>query len=375
MMDGLLSFNPRAVLDCMDNGVCVTDIDRRILYWNKAAEQITNWAAKDIVGRTCCGDVLCHIDRDGQVLCGGDFCPLQRAIDTGSNKECPLLFVKTKDARRIPVEVTVAPLRSNGSEIIGGVEVFCGISPIFQDLENARAIQARALEHVLPQDARVRFATLYIPHDMIGGDFYAVQRLGADQYGFFLADMTGHGVAAALHTMYLRALWDRHHPLVRSSAIFAAKMNHELSQIVRPGESFAAGICGAVDLLRREVRFTGAGSPPALWLHTSGEVERLSCSGVPLGVMQDAPYNETKIRIRPGDCLLFFSDGIVETANAHHRQLGIKGFIALLQNLGYPNRDVTLASIEADLRKYAGKTLFEDDQTLLEIRFTPEVKE
>ncbi len=90
--------------------------------------------------------------------------------------------------------------------------------------------------------------------------------------------------------------------------------------------------------------------------------------------MQDAPYNETKIRTRPGDCLLFFSDGIIETVNAHHRQLGIEGFIAILQKLGYPDSGITLASMDADLLEYAGKTLFEDDQTILEIRFAPEVK-
>ena len=62
----------------------------------------------------------------------------------------------------------------------------------------------------LPDDPRVCFSTYYVPHDIVGGDFYAIRQLDADHYGFLLADVMGHGVAAALHTMHLSSLWERH---------------------------------------------------------------------------------------------------------------------------------------------------------------------
>ena len=67
-------------------------------------------------------------------------------------------------------------------------------------------IQRQALQHDLPEDPRLRFSTFFMPYDIVGGDYYAIQPLDSDRYGFLLADMEGHGVAAALYTMHLSIL-------------------------------------------------------------------------------------------------------------------------------------------------------------------------
>jgi serine phosphatase RsbU (regulator of sigma subunit) len=293
---------------------------------------------------------------------------LHRSIVTGVGSECPLVFAKTKDDRRVPVQLMVAPLRSSSGAIIGGVEVFHDLSATYRDLEKARAIQSISLQHNLPQDVRIGFATHYIPHDIVGGDYYGIRQLNADQYGFLLADVMGHGLAAALYTMYLSALWDRYHRLLTTPSAFAVKMNDELNRIVKRGEAFAAGMCGMVDLHRHEVVFTGAGNPPALWVHANGEFERLNCSGVPFGVMKDAPYGEIRVEVHPGDCLLFFSDGAVEVDNADGKPLGVEGLIAMLKELGYPASEIQVAAIEERVLKYSNSIRLEDDLTFIEIR-------
>ena len=58
------------ILDSLSDGVYVCDRDRRIVYWSKSAEQITGWLAKDVIGRRCLDNVLCHEDKDGRRLCG-----------------------------------------------------------------------------------------------------------------------------------------------------------------------------------------------------------------------------------------------------------------------------------------------------------------
>jgi phosphoserine phosphatase RsbU/P len=368
-VDELQIIDDRTIMESMDSGICVTDRELRIVYWNEAAERITQWQSKDIVGYGCFHGVLCHTDKEGRSLCGSESCPLQRAIVGGTSGEWPLLFVHTRDNRRVPVEVNVAPLRKGKSQIVGAVQVFRDISRAYQDLANAREIQSLALQHDLPWDARVGFTTCYIPHDVVGGDYYAIEQLSADQYGFLLADVMGHGLAAALHTMYLRGLWDRYHALLDTPAIFAARVNHELNQLFRPGESYAAGICGMVDLDRGEIVFTGFGNPPALWVHANGKFELLTCSGVPLGVMDDAPYEETRLHIQGGDRLLLFSDGVVEIATTNNRELGVKGLIEILKRHGYPQCDIKAAAIEEELLRYSQSAVLEDDQTLIEIRF------
>lgn len=207
------------ILDSLSDGVYVCDKDRRIVYWSKSAERITGWTSQDVVGRRCLEDVLCHIDKDGHRLCGEEFCPLHRAMVTGTSSNVPLIvFAQSKDGRRIPSQVSVAPIRDAAGEVVGGVETFRDVSAVLADLERAKRIQTLSLEEDLPEDPRIRFSTCYSPHDIVSGDFFAIRPLNADQYGLLLADAMGHGVAAALHTMHLSSLWGRFHHLLASPA-------------------------------------------------------------------------------------------------------------------------------------------------------------
>ena len=166
------------ILDSLSDGVYVCDRERRIVFWSKAAERITGWQPGDVVGRRCLDDVLCHVDKDGHRLCGEEFCPLHRAMVTGATSTVPLIvFAQGKEGNRIPMQVTVAPIRDPAGEIIGGVETFRDVSALLADLERAKRIQALSLETDLPEDPRVRFSTYYVPHDLVGGDFYAIKQL------------------------------------------------------------------------------------------------------------------------------------------------------------------------------------------------------
>jgi sigma-B regulation protein RsbU (phosphoserine phosphatase) len=368
-MDDLMNIDARLVLDSLGDGVYVTDLERKITYWNKAAERITGWTIADIVGRQCFDDVLVHIDKDGHQLCGKEHCPLHRSIVTGVGSECPLVFAQRKDGQRVPVQVTVAPIRNAVGETVGGVEVFRDISPVIRDLEKAKAIQSVALEHDLPQDPRIRFSSHYIPHDVVGGDYYGVRQLGPDQYGFFLADVMGHGLAAALYTMHLSSLWDRYHRLLTTPSAFARKIGDELYRIVRGGEAFAAGTCGVIDVSRRQVLLTGAGNPPGLLIRASGQFEQVECSGLLLGLMEEADYDDVALDLRPDDRLLFFTDGAVEIDNAEGRPLGMDGLIAILKKLGYPGAGIQIAAVEEELLKYSNAIRLDDDLTLIEMCF------
>jgi sigma-B regulation protein RsbU (phosphoserine phosphatase) len=369
IMEDLLEIDGRLILDSLGDGVYVTDVERRIIYWNTAAERITGWKAGDIVGRCCFDNILCHVDKDGHRMCGKEYCPLHRSIVTGIRSEYPLIFAQGKNGQRIPMQTTVAPIRNTAGKVIGGVETFRDISPVLHDLEKAKAIQAISLQHDLPQDARIQFSTHYIPHDIVGGDYYGIKQLDQDHYGFLLADVAGHGLAAALYTMYFSSLWDRYHRLLATPSSFAKKIGNELKRLVRDDEAFATGICGLADASRQEVRFTGAGNPPALLIRASGEFEQLECAGLPFGLMEDAPYDDTALQLRPGDRLLFFSDGAIEIQNAENTLPGIDGLITILKNLGYPKSGIQITAVEEALLAYSNAVRLEDDLTLIEVRF------
>ncbi len=369
-MEDLSRIDIKAIIDSLSDGVYVCDLERRITYWSKSAERITGWPAEDVVGRQCFDNVLCHIDKDDHQLCGEEYCPLHRAIITGTGSRGSLLvYAQAKDGHRVPMEVAVAPIRNAVGEVIGGVETFRDASAMVDDLERAKAIQQLALEQDVPDDPRVTFTTHYIPHGIVGGDYYAIRRLDDDRYGLMLADVTGHGIAAALYTMHLSSLWNRHHALLVNPAEFAGRMNNELARVVKTDQAFATAVCGLVDLERRLFRFTGAGGPQVLLAHSDGTRELLDTSGLPLAIMEDAPYEIASAPIQDGDRLLLFSDGAVEVADAAGDLLGVDGLVDILADQGYPQTAIQMDALEEALLKYSNAIRLEDDLTFIEVRF------
>ncbi len=182
----------KEIIDFVSDGVYVCNRDRRITYWNKAAERITGWRAEKVVGTHCHDNVLCHIDKDGHPLCGEEHCPLHRAIITGcTSKESVLAYAQRSDGCRIPMLVNVAPVKNATGEVIGGVETFQDAGSTVRDLERAKAIQEVTLQSVALNDPRVSFTTHYIPHGIVGGDYYAITRISNHQYVLMLADVMG----------------------------------------------------------------------------------------------------------------------------------------------------------------------------------------
>lgn len=358
------------ILDSLNDGLYVCDTDRRIVYWSKSAERITGWRSEDVLGRRCSDGILCHVDQDGRRLCGEEFCPLHRSMVTDKSSTCPaVVFGQTKSGGRVPMMVSVAPIHGAEGEVVGGVETFTDYSETFASLERARNIQILSLERDVPQDPRVGFATFYVPHDMIGGDYFAISPLDAHRYGFVLADVMGHGVASALYTMHLSSLWARYKAQLPDPAGFALRLNDELCKVVRD-ESFATAICGVVDARYRRIRFASAGGPPIVVFKANGEATQVVASGLPFGMIAGADYEEQEIVCGEGDRLLLFTDGAVEIHDKAGRMLGTTGLIDILHGLNYPTKPLKIEPLQEALLRYSDGIRLADDLTFMEIRFS-----
>ena len=266
MNDFLIS--AEKILDCLSGGVYVCDRNRRIVFWSKSAERITGWQPQDVLGHACQEDILNHADKDGHRLCAEEYCPMHRAMITRVTTNVPIIvFARCKDGSRVPTQVITAPIHNAAGEIIGGVETFRDVPPILVDLERPQKIQKQTLQQDLPEDSRLRFSTLFMTFDIVGGDYYAIQPLDAERYGFLLADMEGHGVAAALYAMHLSILWNSHFHLLKSPAAFASALNEDLIKISGKVVTFAAAVCGIIDARDGTLCFTGAGGPKPAIIH------------------------------------------------------------------------------------------------------------
>jgi len=115
------------IINNLCDGVYFVDTERTIVFWNKAAEEITGYTSEEIVGRHCQDNLLNHIDTDGRPLCTLG-CPLFATIIDGQQRK-ETVYVRHKKGHRIPILVNIFPVWEDG-EITGAIEVFTQNSPI-----------------------------------------------------------------------------------------------------------------------------------------------------------------------------------------------------------------------------------------------------
>jgi len=158
------------VVDSLPDGVYVTDRERRITYWNHAAEAITGYTAEEALGKRCSDNFLMHVDDAGCLLCAGD-CPLSRTLENGLPHRADV-YLHHKSGHRVPVEVRVRPIWAGNGEVVGAVEVF-------SDNSRQRAVRERAKD-------LAKFAFLD-PASQVGNRSYLEQQLSQhlDQYSTF----------------------------------------------------------------------------------------------------------------------------------------------------------------------------------------------
>lgn len=138
-----MEYNYESIFENLYDGVYFVDRELRITYWNQAAERITGFLSKEVIGSRCMDNVLIHIDGRGRSLCNG-LCPLAAAMKDGEGRQMEM-YLHHKSGHRVPVSVRVAPLRDGNGNVIGGVELFSDISSQKAMEEKIRELEKLAL--------------------------------------------------------------------------------------------------------------------------------------------------------------------------------------------------------------------------------------
>jgi len=184
-----------------------------------------------------------------------------------------------------------------------------------EEMRLAAKLQRDFLPKSLPQVGQVRFHALYRPAGYVSGDLYDVMRLDEHHVGFYMADAVGHGVPAALLTMYLkRALITKHitpegYRLLRPGEAMA-RLNEALLEQNLSQATFATALYGIINVNTLGIQFARGGHPTPVLLKREGQLEFLECDGSLLGIFDDESFQDRHAALRPGDRLLVFSDGI-----------------------------------------------------------------
>jgi serine phosphatase RsbU (regulator of sigma subunit) len=184
-----------------------------------------------------------------------------------------------------------------------------------EELRLAARLQQDFLPKLLPQLGAVHFHTLFRPAGYVSGDLYDVIRLDERRIGFYIADAVGHGMPAALLTMFIK------HALVTkeivgnsyrllSPAESLSRLNAELIDQNLSQAAFATALYGIIDVQTLEVSLARAGHPNPLILRSGGELQTVECDGPLLGIFPDEQFTTANIKLSPGDRLLLYTDGV-----------------------------------------------------------------
>jgi len=110
----------KTIVNNLYDGVYVVDKDKKIIYWNKAAEQLTGFKAREVIGRRCTQDVICHLDKKGAQICMTKLCPLGAVFSKGKTIEDEF-YVRHKDGHRVYILSRIVPLSDPQGDILGAI--------------------------------------------------------------------------------------------------------------------------------------------------------------------------------------------------------------------------------------------------------------
>jgi serine phosphatase RsbU (regulator of sigma subunit) len=192
---------------------------------------------------------------------------------------------------------------------------------IQKELETARQIQLSILPREIPQIAGLDIAARYVPMSAVAGDFYDFIVVDHKHIGVLVADVSGHGMPAALIASMLKIAFAAQADCASDPAQVLQGLNRALCGKFQQHYVTAAYLY--VDMERRTLKYGGAGHPPlVLWGGATGEVRKVEENGLFLGKFDFATYTSVEIPLEPGGWALLYTDGVTETTNPEMAEFG-----------------------------------------------------
>ncbi len=195
------------ILDSLHDGIYFVNRRREVLYWNKAAEDLSGYTAEEMLGKRCADNTLNHVDETGRNLCRSG-CPLAGCMRDGQSRDVNV-FLHHKDGHRVPVSIRSLPMRDEDGKIVGSVEIFSDRSHTMAISSEVEALRQATVTDPLTgignrrqadislnsfgnawRQNKVSFGVLYIDID----DFKSVN----DQWGHDVGDRVIKAVASTL---------------------------------------------------------------------------------------------------------------------------------------------------------------------------------
>lgn len=251
------------------------------------------------------------------------------------------------------------------------------------ELGIAASIQKMLLPRYIPQAHSIDIATTYRPAQTVGGDLYDVFDLGGGRIAAIVADVSGHGVSAALLMAICRTNFHRIAPTSISAADLLRRLDRVMAHSFSRGK-FLTAVCAFLDTQRNTLSLARAGHERPLLLSNNDpatgtplrepKLEFLDSGGLAVGLTKPEIFDAAIAEIsRPyfrNDALILYTDGLTEERGADGEEFGSERLARVVRRMHGENARRINDAIIAELSAFSGKTEFSDDLTLVTIRAT-----
>lgn len=372
-------------LDVAAEGITIADAqlpDRPLIYANEGFERMTGYSVAEVLGRNC------------RFLQGPGSDPAavaQIRAAVAGQRECIVEILNyRRDGTTFWNRLSITPVRNDFGEVTHYIGIQSDVSArrqaehglrrakevLERDLELAVRVQQALLPPVELQLGGLRIARAFHPCTGLAGDAVGVVTFPRGQVGLYLLDVSGHGVGAALLSFTLNHMLS---PSVEGELLIeetahglgvvppsrvAERLNRQFP-MDRTFQYFTM-VYGVFDPSHGRFRYVVAGHPAPIVLPRAGPPGPLPGSGLPIGMIEHATYDDETVNLHPGDRIYFYTDGVVEALDASEEEFGPERLMAELDR----QRDRPLRAgldVVADLVRDWSNGPLRDDLSLLAI--------
>jgi sigma-B regulation protein RsbU (phosphoserine phosphatase) len=235
-----------------------------------------------------------------------------------------------------------------------------------RDMAAARELQFRLLPPVLPKLRNLEIAAKFSPARAIGGDLYDVLGYSNSRTAIAIGDVSGKGAPAAIYAALVSGILRSHAPIEPAPAEMLAALNYSLSER-RVDAQFVSLIYALWDDDSRTLQVANSGLPRPMYCH-NGKTQLIEATGLPLGLFDDAEYDEFTFQAEPNDIFVFFSDGILDATNKAGDLFGRTRLEKVVNGCAGNSAESMVKSIFKAVTEHASGVETFDDQTVVAIK-------
>jgi phosphoserine phosphatase RsbU/P len=235
-----------------------------------------------------------------------------------------------------------------------------------RDLALARELQVHLLPHSLPQMSNLEVAAKFVPARAIGGDLYDFIPYSLSRLGIAIGDVSGKGAPAAIYAALVSGILRSYAPIEPDPAEMLSAVNLSLAER-RIAAQFVSIIYAVWDDEKRSLLVANSGLPKPIYCH-EGKIETIEAIGLPLGLFDEADYDEVSFKAKPGDMFVFFSDGILDARNRHGHSFAPERVEAIVAGCADKSASCVVTEIFKAVSAHAAGADAFDDQTVVAIK-------